>query len=141
MKRLFVAVALLASLNAGAGQFSITCTYQNEIDSCARLVSDLVTEKFVAKFPALRFSIFVHSNIHSYSNGGYAAYAVTGVIPKDSNQFPANRYATTTFDREKRLDTLELSWIEKENFRDAVKVLMDKCEISPTCDVYSPIKK
>lgn len=128
---------------AVAGQFSVSCSYENDnIQECAQVVSDIITDKFTAKFPATKYQIFVHSNIHSYTNGGYAAYAVTGVIPKGSDQFPARYFATTRTNRtDERFTTVQLAEQELENYRSAVKELMEKCEISPTCDVYNQRKK
>lgn len=130
---------LLASSPTKAGEFSIDCSYKFDMLSrCAEVISDIVTDKYIAKFPSNKFSIFVHSDIHAYSNGGFVAYAVAGVVPIASYQFPRKRYATTTMEREKRVGQLILAEVEKENFRDVVKQLMDDCEISTSCDVYVP---
>jgi hypothetical protein len=130
---------LVASMPAEAGEFRVACSYKfDTLSRCADAIPDLVTDKYLAKFPAKKFSIFVHSDIHSYSNGGYVAYAVAGVVPTSSGQFPYKRFSATTMEKEKRADQIKLAEAEKENFRDAVKQLMDSCEISPTCDVYSP---
>lgn len=138
-KSLATGALILVAAAAQAGPFRMVCSYQYEsLSKCAEMTNDIVTERFTAKFPADRFTIFVHSDLHSYSNGGYVAYAVAGVVPTGSLQFPLRRYSTTTFERERRADHLRLAEVEKENFRDAVKQLMDKCDLSPTCDVYVP---
>jgi hypothetical protein len=130
---------MLACFPAKAGEFRVACSYKfDTLSRCADAVSDIVTDKYLAKFPAKKFSIFVHSDIHSYSNGGYVAYAVAGVIPTSSDQFPHKRFSATTLEKAKRADQIELAEVEKENFRDAVKQLMDSCEISPTFDIYIP---
>lgn len=128
-----------ASASVYAGAFNVVCSYSNDnLSACADVVSDIVTDKFLARFPNQTFSIFVHSDIHSYSNGGYVAYAVAGVVPKGSSQFPIRKFSSSTLERQKRGDTLTLANVEKENFRDAVKQLMDQCEVSPNCEVYIP---
>jgi len=128
-------------ISAYAGTFRVTCSYEAEsLSACASVVSDLVTDKFIAKFPDSQFSIFVHSDMHSYSNGGYVAYALAGVVPTGSSQFPLRRFSATTMERQKRADHVTRAAVERENFRDAVKQLMDKCELSPSCDVYSARK-
>jgi len=102
MKNKLIQVALASAgltffQGAVAGQFSVFCSYQNDnIQECAEVVSNIVTDKFTARFPAKKYQIFVHSNIHSYTNGGYAAYAVTGVILKGSDQFPEKRFLRQT---------------------------------------------
>ncbi len=135
---IFASGILLALPQAEAGEFRVSCSYKfDSLLRCADAVSDIVTEKYIAKFPAKKFTIFVHSNIHAYSNGGYVAYAVAGVVPTASDQFPRKRFSTTTMERERRATQIELAEVEKENFREAVKQLMDNCEISPNCDVYT----
>ena len=129
----------LAAAPAHAGAFNVMCSYNSEnLSACADIVSDIVTDKFPAKFPNQAFTIFVHSDIHSYSAGGYVAYAVAGVVPKGSSQFPVLRFSSSKLERQKRGDVLTLANVERENFRDAVKQLMDQCEVSPTCDIYIP---
>lgn len=131
-------VSLFTAQLASAGEFSVACSYKNtNLEECASVVADIVTDKFIAKFPAKKFQIFVHSNVHSYTNGGYTAYAVTGVVPHGSGQFPVDRYSSTsTNGTDKKFTNLELAKVELENFRAVVTNLMNECEISPTCDVY-----
>jgi len=134
------AALLVAAAGAQAGEFAVSCQYKNDnLQKCASVVSDLVTDKFVAKFPANRFQIFIYSNIMDFSNGGYSAYAVAGVIPKGSGQFPIRRFANTSINgSDKRFSAVDLANTELEVYRAAVKALMDQCEISPACDVYVP---
>ncbi|MCK7499002.1 MAG: hypothetical protein MZW92_57225 [Comamonadaceae bacterium] len=137
-----ITIGALCQATAAAGTFRVACSYENDnLSKCASVVSDIVTDKFIAKFPSDRYSIFVHSDIHSYSNGGYVAYAVTGVVPTGSSQFPIRRFSATTLEREKRADRAKLGEVELENFRDAVKQLMDHCDLSPDCDIYIPSKR
>ena len=132
-------LSIIAATPVQAGAFNLVCSYSSaNLSACAEVVSDLVTDKFLAKFPNQTFSIFVHSDVHSYSSGGYVAYAVAGVVPKGLSQFPLRRFSSSTIERNQRGDALTLANVEKENFRDAVKQLMDQCEISPTCDIYTP---
>ncbi|MGQ0710480.1 MAG: hypothetical protein ACT4NV_12105 [Rhodoferax sp.] len=127
---------------AHAGEFNVACSYDNEnIEECAKIISDVVTDKFTSKFPASRFSIFVHSSVHAYSRGGYVAYAVAGVVPRGSGEFPVRYFSSSAMNGEKRVDGLELSKIELENYRDVVRQLMNKCEIAQACDVYVPRKR
>jgi len=125
-----------------AGEFSVNCSYNNDnLQECANLVTDIVTDKFTAKFPATKYQIFVHSNVHSYTNGGYAAYAVAGVVPKRSGQFPKRAFSASNINRgNESFSRVQLAEKELETYRDAVRNLMEQCDISPTCDVYSPRK-
>jgi hypothetical protein len=133
--------SICSATSVYAGEFTVACSYKNDnLKQCANIISDLVTDKFTSKFPSSKYSIFIHSNIHSYSSGGYAAYAITGVIPKDSGDFPIRMYNASIMNGQDRATSLELSNVELENYRDAIKQLMDMCEISSTCDIYTPKK-
>lgn len=136
--RIFGAVSLLTSQLAFAGGFSVFCSYKNDnLQKCANVVADIVTDKFVAKFPVAKFQIFVHSNIHSYTNGGYTAYAVAGVVPYGSAQFPVRTFSnSSTNGTDRRFTAVELANEELSVYRAAVTNLMEQCEISPSCDVY-----
>lgn len=135
-----LAALLLFQPVSQAGEFSVACTYKNKnLQECASVVADLVTDKFIARFPSSRYQIFVHSNIMSFTNGGFSAYAVSGVVPRNSGQFPVVRFSSTNINgSDKRFGAVELSNYELETYRAAVKNLMEECEISPDCDVYSP---
>lgn len=144
MKRLIkqiaaLTLALVASY-ATAGEFRISCAYKNDnLQKCATVVADLVSDKFIKRFPATKFSIFVYSHISSFSNGGYSAHAVSGVIPGRSNEFPKGRFSVNDSDTSNKPFTEEeLAEIELKIFRKVVQNLMEQCEISPNCDVYSP---
>lgn len=134
-----LAVQAVLLPSAHAGEFSVFCTYSNQnLSKCANAISDLVTDKFIAKFPPSKYQIFMHSNIHSYTNGGYAAYAIAGVIPKGSAQFPVVRYSNTDINgSDKKFGAIALAEKELDVYRAAAKSLMDACELSPTCDVFT----
>lgn len=139
LARFLGAAALLAVARpAFAGEFSVNCFYKNEnLKKCASAVSDIVTDKFTRTYPNTRFEIFAHSNIIGFSNGGYSAYAVTGVIPKNSGEFPLSTFSSTNINgSDTRFNQIELANIELKVYRAAVQNLMEQCEISPNCDVY-----
>ncbi|MCP4348649.1 MAG: hypothetical protein GY795_24485 [Desulfobacterales bacterium] len=135
---LCIAILLTPSQIVFAGKFSVSCSYKNDsLQKCASIISDIVTEKFTAKFPATHFQIFVHSSVMGFTNGGYSAYAIAGVIPKNSNQFPNRTFSSTSINGTvKKFTAIQLSNIEMETYRSAVQNFMDQCEISPNCDVY-----
>lgn len=133
-----IAIAIMPT--AHAGDYSVYCSYKNEnLPKCASVIADIVTDKFVAKFPAKRFEIFVHSNVHRYTNGGYTAYAITGVIPMDSYQFPLRRVSRTDVNTTTKVfNVIDLAEKELNVIRGAAEDLMAQCEISPNCDIYQP---
>lgn len=140
LRSCLVGAGLFLAQSAFAGEFSVFCSYNNDnIQKCASVIADLVTDKFIAKYPISKYQIFVHSDIHSYSDGGFAAYAVAGVIPKDSAQFPARVFSNSNINGgSTKYSRVQLANTELETYRAAVKNLMEQCEISPACDVYTP---
>jgi hypothetical protein len=143
VQKLVLITGMVFSQGAAAGEFSVACSYTNEnVKGCANKIADLVTDKFVAKFPAAEYQIFVHSDIHNYTDGGYAAYAVAGVVPKGLGQFPISKFASSNINGTNKMFTrIQLADQELKTFRKAVSNLMEQCEISPTCDVYVPRKQ
>lgn len=132
-------LSLFATQMASAGDFRVSCSYKSDnIQRCANIVSDIVTKKFTDKYPSTKFEIFVHSNITGFTNGGYSAYAVAGVVPTGSGQFPIRRFSSTTINgTDKKFSAVDLARTELETYRSAVQSLMDACEISADCNVYS----
>lgn len=122
-----------------AGEFSVFCTYKNEnIQKCANVISDIVSDKFVEKFSAAKYQIFLHSNIHSFTNGGYSSYAIAGVVQRGSWDFPARYYSNTNINgSDKVFSAVQIAEIELASYRSAAKSLMDACEVSPNCDIYA----
>lgn len=135
---LWTVMSLAITRTALASDFSVTCSFKNDnLEKCASVISDIVSDKFIAKYPANRFQIFIHSNVMGYPVGGYSAYAIAGVIPRNSAHFPANRFETTDINgTDRKFSWVELANIELKVYRTAVQALMDQCEISPACDVY-----
>lgn len=135
-------LAMVAMGPAVAAEFRVQCSYTNDnLRACASAVADIVTDKFTDKFPVARFEIFVHSHVTGFETGGFAAYAVAGVVPRASGQFPANRFLYSMMNgAPRRFSQIDLAKSELEVYRAAVKNLMDRCEISPECDVYVPFK-
>ncbi len=137
---LSVVVSLATAQGAHAGEFSVSCSYKNDnIEKCASVLSDVVTDKFVAKYSAAKFQIFVHSSIFGFTDGGYSAYAVAGVVPKNSGQFPLRTFSSTSVNsNNKKFSAVELAGFELDVYRSAVRSLMEQCQISADCDVYNP---
>lgn len=139
LRPLMMAMSLASAQAAFAGEFSVSCSYTNDnLSKCASNISDIVSDKFIAKFPATQFAIFVHSYASSFTNGGFSTYAVAGVIKKNSGQFPNRTFSSVMVNsNDKEVGRIELAKKELENYRSAVQYLMDACELSPNCDIYS----
>lgn len=136
---LLATLASLSSASIIAGEFNVACSYRNSnLDHCADVISDLVTDKFIAHYPAKRFQIFVHSNIYKFTDGGFSSFAIAGVVPLNSGEFPIARYSSTNANSSnEQFSGLQLADFELKTYRQAVTTLMEECELSPTCDVYT----
>lgn len=135
---LVASALLLVGPVAIAGNFQAHCFYGSpNLSDCAKLIRDLVPDKFTEKFPATNWKIVVISEVHSYTNGGFAAFAVAGVSPAGVSQIPLNRFSATSINgSDKRFSKTELAEQELDVVRRAVSNLMQECELNPKCDVF-----
>jgi len=79
MKKILVlAVLLFASVSSYAGNFAFTC---HADVSCKDLFPDMVTDKFMEKFPNDQWAIFVIGRMSPFSDGAGVSYAEVGVVP------------------------------------------------------------
>jgi hypothetical protein len=124
---------------ANAGQFGTHCFHESDAIAkagCAHLLSDIVTDKFTAKYPATKFEIFVTSYSDKLTNGGYFAYAVAGVIPRSElDLFPKQRVNRMLLEVNGDPTPAQLGEQEEKAIRSAVGSLMKFCEALPTCDL------
>lgn len=134
----FGAICAAASRAYATTDFNVECRNNNaQVLNCSVLISDLVTEKFAQQFPADTYAIFLLSDVEAHAAGGYIAYAISGVVARGVQQFPLQRFTVTTTDRGPKADERQLLVAEVETLRDAVRALMNSCDRSPTCDVFS----
>jgi len=85
---------------------------------CAHLINDVVTDKFIDKFPAKKYEIVVIYQFQIYSDGGGVGYAVAGVAPVLEGQYangalvPKVRFVSTV-----RIDKTRKSAMTTKNMR------------------------
>jgi hypothetical protein len=129
-----LAIAIFPSVVL-AGEFNVVChVFHKNMSQCAEPIVDIVTEKFTAKFPASKYSIWVYSNAMSFPNGEYVAWAEGAVIRRGSTNFPLTRTATSKIRRDNMSNSLlPVANLELEMFRTVVTRMMEQCEVSPTC--------
>jgi hypothetical protein len=140
LRPLLLAALLAVPAVARAGDFVTTCNFQSDaLKDCGSNFADIVTDRFIERFPADRFEIFVFSNVTAFDEGGMIAYAAVGVVPLGSHQFPQLRFLTSRAGAEdKRYTAAELGENERDVARDAVQSLMDQCAKTEACAVYAP---
>lgn len=109
---------------------------------CAEHVTNVVTNKFTAKFPATKYKIVVIYDFQTYSDGGGVGFAAAGVAPHLKGQYsnrslvPTWRYnATTRIDNTRKLSPYDKTNEKIELIQRAVQNLMEECERSPNCDI------
>ena len=122
--------------------FSAHCF--SNVPKCSDSISDIVTEKFMARFPSDKWRIVIFSEAHHYSDGTAVAFSLAGVAPRTLaadgklfTQFPANRF-TRSFKTDGSVSTREVHRLELQLLRSAVEDLMAECDRQPRCDVYTP---
>jgi hypothetical protein len=118
-----------------AGEFNVVCyTFHKNVSPCAENIADIVTEKFTAKFPASKYSIWIYSNAMPFPSGEYVAWAESAVIRRGSTKFPLRRSATSKIGRDNISNSLlPVANLELEVFRSVVTRMMEQCEVSPSC--------
>lgn len=109
---------------------------------CSEHITNVVTEKFTAKFPAKKYKIVVIYDFHTYSDGGGVGFAAAGVAPRlegkysDRSLVPKWRFiATTRIDNTRKLSPYDKTNEKIELIQRAVQNLMEDCERSPSCDI------
>lgn len=137
--RLLLFMFLFVSSNAIAGEFRIHCFYDQ--GRCSALITDIVSDRFLARYPPDKWQIIVISEVHRFSNGGGTAFAVTGVSPfssgSKSTSIPAYRFSSVVNVPGPRQLTSRESVDELEGVvRRAVESMMTACETSRECRLH-----
>ena len=138
LRSLLATAMIAAPATACAGEFNSTCHFSSEaLSACGENFSDLVTDRFIERFPADRYELFIYSMAAPFDEGGMVAHAVAGVVPLDSHQFPQLRFQSSrTGDNSVVYSAAELGQNELEVARNAVKQLMETCDETAACEVF-----
>lgn len=135
MKELLIVAALaVLSSAASAGNFSYYC--DTEV-SCNQLFNDLVTDKFIKKYPDGKWEIFVLTSMAHFSDGSASGTAIIGVRPlrkDDLNVLPTRKFYRNGY-RENLENTYAFKEFEKNLIRNAITDMMAKCDDTPSCDI------
>jgi hypothetical protein len=136
--RCALVLALLACpVAARAGDFNTNCSYVTEaLAPCGEVFADIVTDRFIERFPVERYEIFVFSNVETNQAGDLLAYAVAGVVLHGSNDFPRRRFQSSRVLAKGDYTAGQLDEHELIVARDAVAWMMEKCGQTPSCEVF-----
>lgn len=132
----FVALVIFAMLSLSS-QPSIAAQFRchlfvipNEIASCD-FMSELVTDSFVAKYPAAKFEIVVLAGRSYFPNNNLSmAYATAGVVPlaaKGMSYVPEKRYGNAVTDT-RNLTSAQ----QQEMLRDAIRGAVSELVVEAT---------
>jgi hypothetical protein len=144
--RTAVIAVLLATtpLAAAAMDHTYSAHCFSGIPSCAESINDLVTDRFIARFPSDKWRIVIFSDVHQYSDKSAVAVALAGVAPRtkgqdgrSATQFPVNRFVRT-IKSDGAVGPMDMQNLERAVIRDAIEDLMAKCDLLSKCDVYTP---
>lgn len=128
----FSVVALLFSSKVSAENIypmschAVTTPLANE---CGRLFQEVITPKFMAKYPAKSFELFVHAHTTNFKDGTKVIQVTTGVVRRGRNEFPGRRYNNAVILDPVRSHTPEyISASEIDAARRTIRVIMADLE-------------
>jgi hypothetical protein len=122
------------SMNAHSETANSTCRANVE---CTGLFNDLVTDKFLAKFPSDRWTIFVYADTYVFGDGKATSQAVVGVVPISKEKFiyfpnQTSSHIVTTPRLSAGYDKQD---VERKTIRRAVEKLMASCNEVKNCEL------
>lgn len=141
MKKIITALLLLAASQvavAGTFNFKGTSETLTNADLDGKL-GDLVTDKFIEKYPSKKWTIYVQTSTgNSNSNGSTLYFVSVGVAPKNLNGLQPAEKSWSRITHNNIVVNASLKdkkpLLVKE-VRLALQDMMDTCEKSPSCDI------
>lgn len=137
--RIFSIILLFAILlitnNSFAGTFRYACG-ASEVN-CDGLFNDIVTDKYIAHYPAEKFEIFVYSKNVPYSDGSGVTQTIVGVVERNNStytHFP-NSWWTRTDYFENMGNAYKKTERLQQSVRTAIQNMMAACQDSPNCKI------
>lgn len=136
---ILVSLACISVSSFAAGSFY--CRAYGDA-GCSEHLGDVVTDKFIARFPDSKYEIVVVSNYEPYSNGGGVGFAIAGVSPRSAKSeygnfgfMPARRFIATQRNTGKAIDPYQKTTFEVDLVRKAVQAMMEACDRDKNCDI------
>ena len=96
-----------------------------------------MTEKFIARFPPDKWTIFVYADTYPFGDGKATSQAVVGVVPISKEKFiyfpnQTSSHIVTTPRLSSGYDKQD---VERKTIRRAVEKLMASCNEVKNCDL------
>ncbi|MGZ3239864.1 MAG: hypothetical protein ACXWIN_02560 [Burkholderiaceae bacterium] len=122
------------SINAYSETTGSTCRANVE---CKGLFNELLTDKFLDRFPPDKWEIFVYADTYAFGDGKAISQAVVGVVPISKEKFvyfpnQTSSHIVTTPRLSKGYDQED---VERKTIRRAVEKLMASCNEQKNCDL------
>lgn len=130
----FILTALGFLMPACSQTFASTCRANVE---CKGLFNDLLTEKFLKRFPADQWAIFVYADTYVFGDGKATSQAVVGVVPISKEKFAyfPNQTSSHIVTTPRLSSAYGKQDVERKTIRRAVEKLMASCDAVKNCDL------
>jgi hypothetical protein len=101
------------------------------------LFNDLLTEKFLKRFPSGQWEIFVYADTYVFGDGKATSQAVVGVvpIPKEKFGYFPNQTSSHIVTTPRLSSSYGKQDVERKTIRRAVEKLMASCDTVKNCDL------
>ncbi|HEY8099531.1 MAG TPA: hypothetical protein VIF82_02165 [Burkholderiaceae bacterium] len=131
---IFVFIALGLSIPCIAQTTSSTCRANVE---CKGLFNELVTDKFLERFPPDKWEIFVYADTYAFGDGKATSQAVVGVVPVSTGKFVyfPNQTSSHIVTTPRLSNGYDKQDVERKTIRRAVEKLMASCNALKNCDL------
>lgn len=133
-KTIVIGLLSIFSAYANAGEFRISC---NTSVDCNNLVNDLVSDKFINRYPAKKWEIYVLSDSLQYTNTGVSGMALVAVRPRraDGLSVVPERRFFYHMKNPSINNPHEKNNFEREMIRAGVEYMMAECDSKPNCNI------
>jgi hypothetical protein len=136
MSRLFIFVFVVFGFSIpGFGQTPASACRANV--ECKGLFNDLVSQKFLARFPAEKWEIFVYADTYVFGDGKATSQAVVGVVPISNEKFAyfPNQTSSHIVTTPRLSSGYDKQDVERKTIRRAIEKLMASCNEQKNCDL------
>lgn len=105
--------------------------------ACAGLFNDLLTEKFLLRFPPEQWQVFVYADTYTFGDGKATSQAVVGVVPLSKERFAyfPNQTSSHIVTTPRLSSGYDKDDVERKTIRRAIEKLMTSCREQKNCDL------
>lgn len=136
MSRLLILLAAVFGFSIHAYGETPASTCRANVE-CKGLFNELVTDKFLARFPPDKWSIFVYADTYVFGDGKATSQAVVGVVPVSKEKFAyfPNQTSSHIVTTPRLSSGYDKQDVERKTIRRAVEKLMASCNELKNCDL------